>query len=631
MVAACGSNEAASVRDDATVVMFDNEFDRQVYRVPVGTTVSFVNEGRNVHNAFADDGSWSTEAVTGQLALFPGDVADIAFDEPGRHLFVCTFHAANGIGMVATLVVGSVEEIEQVAGPTDPETVGASGVTRLVPDEYPTIQSAVDAADPGDLILIGPGVYREEVAVATARLTIRGVDRNETIVDGEFARENNFIIVADGVAVENLTVQNANENGVFWTGVTGYRGSYLTSIYAGNYGIYAFDSVDGLFEHSYATGSPDSGFYVGQCDPCYSIVTNVVSEYNGMGYSGTNSSGEMYIIDSVWRNNGSGIVPNSLDGEKYPPGHDVTIVGNLIHDNGRTDVPFKNATWPAFGNGVIIPGIKTSLVERNRIVNHPGNGIVIPPNLDKNFWMSYNNVVRDNVIEGSGRADLALTGPAGDGNCFENNQHETSLPVGLEFFQSCDGLRLPMRWELAGTLEPLGRVAQNGTDTRPNPPVGLTPLPPPQAQMPGGADAPVRPAVDVFTSTDLDIASLTVPDLPSGVSVTQQKGITLFGLLIASTGWSVYFGLWAYLMPFMLFGALLAILLWDVVRRDDISKTSSILWIAIALLVPFLGVLAYFFVGKSSIPAWQRFAIIGGGLGAYLVLFAVGAVVGGIV
>ena len=108
-------------------------------------------------------------------------------------------------------------------------------------------------------------------------------------------------------------------------------------------------------------------------------------------------------------------------------------------------------------------------------------------------------------------------------------------------------------------------------------------------------------------------------------------GNALFGLLIASTGWSVYFGLWAYLMPFMLFGALLAILLWDVVRRDDISKTSSILWIAIALLVPFLGVLAYFFVGKSSIPAWQRFAIIGGGLGAYLVLFAVGAVVGGIV
>ena len=30
-------------------------------------------------------------------------------------------------------------------------------------------------------------------------------------------------IFADGVAVENLTVRNATENGVFWTGVRGYR------------------------------------------------------------------------------------------------------------------------------------------------------------------------------------------------------------------------------------------------------------------------------------------------------------------------------------------------------------------------------------------------------------------------
>jgi hypothetical protein len=54
-----------------------------------------------------------------------------------------------------------------------------SGTTRAVPGEFPTIQAAVDAAEPGDLVLVDRGTYRESVAVTTPGLTIRGVDRNE--------------------------------------------------------------------------------------------------------------------------------------------------------------------------------------------------------------------------------------------------------------------------------------------------------------------------------------------------------------------------------------------------------------------------------------------------------------------
>ena len=52
-----------------------------------------------------------------------------------------------------------------------------TGNTRRVPGEYPTIQAAVDAADPGDLVLVDRGVYREAVDVRTPGLTIRGVAR----------------------------------------------------------------------------------------------------------------------------------------------------------------------------------------------------------------------------------------------------------------------------------------------------------------------------------------------------------------------------------------------------------------------------------------------------------------------
>ena len=112
----------------------------------------------------------------------------------------------------------------------------ASGVTRRIPEDHRTIQAAVDAARPGDLVLVGPGVYREEVKVTIPSLVVRGTDRNRVIVDGEFRRPNAISVTADGVAVENLTVRNALTNGLFWTGVRGYRASFVTAYNNKDYG-----------------------------------------------------------------------------------------------------------------------------------------------------------------------------------------------------------------------------------------------------------------------------------------------------------------------------------------------------------------------------------------------------------
>ncbi|MCB9390337.1 MAG: hypothetical protein H6512_12490 [Acidimicrobiia bacterium] len=199
-------------------------------------------------------------------------------------------------------------------------TVVEQGDVVKVPADYPTIQEAVDAASEGSLILISPGTYEEAVDVTTDNLVIRGTDRNEVILDGGFELENGVrVLGANGVVVENLTAQNYTGNGVFWTGVDGYRGSYLTTIKNGDYGVYAFGSVNGIIEQIYASGSPDAGVYVGQCFPCNAHVRNVLSEWNGLGYSGTNSGGNLYITDSVWRNNRAGIVPNSGSYEGCAP------------------------------------------------------------------------------------------------------------------------------------------------------------------------------------------------------------------------------------------------------------------------------------------------------------------------
>ena len=63
---------------------------------------------------------------------------------------------------------------------------------------------------------------------------------------------------------------------------------------------------------------------------------------------------------------------------------------------------------------------------------------------------------------------------------------------------------------------------------------------------------------------------------------------------------------------------------------DDLGRGAAIGWIAVILLVPFLGVIAYHTVGRPRLPAWLRAAVVGGGLVAYLVVLGITALLGGI-
>src|SRR5688500_9251547 len=213
------ADSAADSNAPLNIGMTDNAFSRDVTRIHVGRSVKFSSIGRNPHNAVAVDKSWATEDDEGKPIVLPGEEVVLQFDEPGVYRYLCTFHAPEDAssGMVATLVVGDVEFDPTARDGDAPQVVErASGVTHRVPEQYPNIQAAVDAAAPGDLVLVGPGVYREEVKVTTPAITIRGTDRNEVIIDAEFQRANGISVTADAVAVENLTTRNAPLNGVFW-------------------------------------------------------------------------------------------------------------------------------------------------------------------------------------------------------------------------------------------------------------------------------------------------------------------------------------------------------------------------------------------------------------------------------
>ncbi len=503
----------ACSRDDRQggnfVTMYDNAFNAAVVHVPVGVRVKWINVGKSVHNAVAADGSWST-GKPGSADILPGGEQDLTFDKPGVYHYYCTHHGTkDGKGMAGVVVVGDVEYHPGSRGAVA-AVAEATGTVRRVPKSYPTIQAAVDAADPGDLILLDRGIYREEVTVTTPSITIRGVDRNETIVDGEFVRGNGVAVLADGVAIENLTARNAVLNGFYWTGITGFRGSYLTAYNNGDYGIYAFDATDGLIEHSYASGSPDSGFYVGECYPCHIVIRDVIAEHNAIGYSGTNSGGDLYIVSSIWRNNRSGLVPASLDLELKPPQRETVIAANLVVGNSDRSAPAAALPALAFGNGVLIGGGIGNVVERNIIADHEQHGILITPMYDRNFWPATRNIIRDNQVVRSGRADLALGGPSSSDNCFSGNRHDVGAPAGVQLFQGCGVPRIPLGFD---PLPILSHVFYRSfvVAGRTFPDWRRQPVPAPQPVMTGAATAPARPAVKVFASLLFDVARAQLP------------------------------------------------------------------------------------------------------------------------
>ncbi len=309
---------------------------------------------------------------------------------------------------------------------------------------YRTVQGAVDAARPGDWILIYPGVYHEKSAqwptagvwIDKPDLHIRGLDRNRVIIDGSngtaahpcpsAAAEQDFtprdgivVFKASRVTIQNLTVcdylsgPSGHGNQIWWDGGDGsgtigigsFSGSYLTatSQFApvslsspdlAQYGIFAGNSRGpGLITHSYASNMADGAFYVGACrQVCDTTLAYDTGVNSALGYTGTNSGGRLVVKNSVFEFNHAGVVPNSRNNDDAPPPQDgccpgsatrscTVITGNLIADNDNANTPADGVTAPV-GTGIQIAGGSYDAVTGNIIADQGAWGIVTTDNPD---------------------------------------------------------------------------------------------------------------------------------------------------------------------------------------------------------------------------------------------------------
>ena len=72
---------------DGTMYTYEYNYTPQVVSVPVGTTLTWKNDGSVIHTATAADGSWDTGDISGG-----GGTASVTFDTAGTYNFNCTPH-----------------------------------------------------------------------------------------------------------------------------------------------------------------------------------------------------------------------------------------------------------------------------------------------------------------------------------------------------------------------------------------------------------------------------------------------------------------------------------------------------------------------------------------------------------
>ena len=337
-----------------------------------------------------------------------------------------------------------------------------------------TIQAAVDAAQPGDTILVPPGTYRESVLVTKSHLTITGSPA--AVIDaegfptgirvgtGRISRDGPVPtcppLAVEGFTLKGLTITHGGFSGAFLVGVDGY---HLTGTrYVDNpvYGPFPVCSRNGLIDFNHVVGggsavgpSLDTGIYVGDDDQVTVRHNSVTNYVIGVVVENTIHA---TVQDNLLQGNTAGIYVAVLPDHPRPFTDDVVVERNqVIRNNLPNPVPPDSGDeigGVPTGVGIVNLGSDHVVVRSNRVLGNNSLGVIILRNLfgpadpriepDPDF-----NQVRGNVVLQNGQhpdpvraitpgADIVYDG-TGTGNCFANNVFKTEFPAGITALFPC--------------------------------------------------------------------------------------------------------------------------------------------------------------------------------------------------
>ncbi|MEN8184478.1 MAG: right-handed parallel beta-helix repeat-containing protein, partial [Myxococcota bacterium] len=416
------------------------------YFVAAGETLS-----RDAPGVLANDGASLTAILeddvrSGTLSLAPDGSFTYTHDGSATTSDDFRYRASNGV-RESNLATASIAVLP------------AQGATLEVPGDFSSIQAAHDAAQSGDLILVAPGSYRENLTLTTA-VTLGSwfvttgdpayVDT--TILDGDGGAAVIKIPASaeEGIAIVGLTIQNADD-GIFPKArfdLIRNRIRFTTDgadYEAGSGGICRYN----VFENNSDDGVDLDG------------AVDIVVEFNTMrnnGGDGMEIRLQPYTgptLDYIIRSNL--IHGNQEDGIQLIDYDTVSdrrfeISRNVIHDNvqaglgmmsgANTVENFEGASIPEpihvisntfLGNDHGMTGGDNAVVLNNLFVGHPAIAL---KNVDGDSLAAF-NLFHDNGTDISGSNLDALTTLFGDPLLDESlkpSQASPAIDAGTDFF-----------------------------------------------------------------------------------------------------------------------------------------------------------------------------------------------------
>ncbi|MFG2333953.1 nitrous oxide reductase family maturation protein NosD [Streptomyces sp. NPDC048604] len=336
------------------------------------------------------------------------------------------------------------------AGPTAADPLAAVPKVHRV-KAGASIQKAVDAAKPGDTVLLAPGTYRQSVRITTSNLTLRGSGVLPTVLvpattpaaDDTCAKAGNGVCVTGtesspvtGVTVRSLTLRGFASSGLWSAWTDRLKVQYVVAEKNGKWGIGQERSVRGAFSRNVVRGNGDAGIFLantidrehGSTDARGASVSRNHITGNRIGIT-VRRLRNVTVERNVATGNCAGLF---VVGDESRPRAEATVRRNDISANNKhcpatPRLPFLQ------GSGIVLTGAEESLIERNRVVDNVGTsplsgGIV----LFKSFVGASNdqNEIRDNVVLRNSTADLADR-DVGKGNAFVGNRCTVSEPAGM--------------------------------------------------------------------------------------------------------------------------------------------------------------------------------------------------------
>jgi hypothetical protein len=332
-------------------------------------------------------------------------------------------------------------------------TAPAQAAAKVVVGPGDSIQATVDAARPGDTILV-KGAHRENVAITTDGITLRGLSavlepaatpvQNACLDPSAPAEVNGICILGDvnfdtgevsrevrDVTISGFTIRGFSEGIV---AVGAHNATFEHNVAIGNegYGITAFASTGTRMLFNRASGSDEAGFYIGDSPAADATLIGNEASGNLFGILIRNAEHLKAVANSVHGNCAGVAVLADLPG----PAGLFHLAGNRIRNNTKACAAGEDIPFPLSGVGVALLGANGVKINGNLITgNVPSaetnfsGGIVVTSGPGDPATAPADNRVHGNQILRND-PDLFWDG-TGSGNSFRGNICHTSTPPGL--------------------------------------------------------------------------------------------------------------------------------------------------------------------------------------------------------